>query len=51
MPCSVEVGALAFTQATIGHGGPNMALTPIYVRASDAEVNWPRQQTVDQSLL
>jgi tRNA threonylcarbamoyladenosine biosynthesis protein TsaB len=43
LPCSVEVGALAFTQATIGPGGSGPALTPIYGRASEAEVNWPRQ--------
>jgi tRNA threonylcarbamoyladenosine biosynthesis protein TsaB len=47
MPCSVEVGALAFTQATIGHAGPRTALTPMYVRASEAEVNWSRQLTHD----
>jgi hypothetical protein len=43
MPCSLEVGALAFTQATIGSGGPSAVLTPVYVRASEAEVNWSRQ--------
>jgi tRNA threonylcarbamoyladenosine biosynthesis protein TsaB len=48
MPCSVEVGALAFTQATIGHGGPRAALTPIYVRPSEAEINWSRRNTHDQ---
>jgi tRNA threonylcarbamoyladenosine biosynthesis protein TsaB len=48
MPCSVEVGALAFTHATIGHGGPRAALTPIYGRASEAEVNWSRQHPSDQ---
>jgi tRNA threonylcarbamoyladenosine biosynthesis protein TsaB len=48
MPCSVEVGALAFTQATIGHGGPSAALTPIYVRPSEAELNWSRRHTHDQ---
>ncbi|HSF30172.1 MAG TPA: tRNA (adenosine(37)-N6)-threonylcarbamoyltransferase complex dimerization subunit type 1 TsaB [Candidatus Tectomicrobia bacterium] len=48
MPCSVEVGALAFTQAMIGHGGPRAALTPIYVRPSEAEINWSRRYTRDQ---
>jgi tRNA threonylcarbamoyladenosine biosynthesis protein TsaB len=48
MPCSVEVGALAFTQATIGHGGPRAALTPIYVRPSEAEINWSRRHAHDQ---
>jgi tRNA threonylcarbamoyladenosine biosynthesis protein TsaB len=48
MPCSVEVGALAFTQATTGHGGPRAALTPIYVRPSEAEINWPRRHTHEQ---
>jgi tRNA threonylcarbamoyladenosine biosynthesis protein TsaB len=48
MPCNVEVGALAFTQATIGHGGPRAALTPIYVRPSEAEINWSRWHTHDQ---
>jgi tRNA threonylcarbamoyladenosine biosynthesis protein TsaB len=47
MPCSVEVGALAFTQATVGPGGPSSVLTPIYVRASEAEVNWSRQHYDD----
>jgi len=48
MPCSVEVGALAFTQATIGHGGARAAFTPVYVRPSEAEINWSRRQTHDQ---
>jgi tRNA threonylcarbamoyladenosine biosynthesis protein TsaB len=48
MPCSVEVGALAFTQATIGHGGPRAAFTPVYVRPSEAEINWSRRHTHDQ---
>jgi tRNA threonylcarbamoyladenosine biosynthesis protein TsaB len=48
MPCSVEVGALAFTQATIGYGGPTAALTPIYVRPAEAEINWSRRQTYEQ---
>jgi tRNA threonylcarbamoyladenosine biosynthesis protein TsaB len=48
MPCSVEVGALAFTQANIGHGGPKGALTPIYVRPSEAEINWSRHRFHDQ---
>jgi tRNA threonylcarbamoyladenosine biosynthesis protein TsaB len=48
MPCSVEVGALAFTQATIGHGGPRAALTPSYVRPSEAEITWSRRHTHDQ---
>ncbi len=48
MPCSVEVGALAFTHATIGPGGPGAALTPIYVRAAEAEVKWTRQPLGDQ---
>jgi len=47
MPCSVEVGALAFTQATVGSGGPGAVLTPVYVRASEAEVNWSRQHDDD----
>jgi tRNA threonylcarbamoyladenosine biosynthesis protein TsaB len=48
MPCSAEVGALAFTQATRGHGGPRTAPTPIYVRPSDAEINWSRRHTHNQ---
>jgi tRNA threonylcarbamoyladenosine biosynthesis protein TsaB len=48
MPCSVEVGALAFTQATIGYGGPRATLTPIYVRPSEAEIDWSRRHTHDQ---
>jgi tRNA threonylcarbamoyladenosine biosynthesis protein TsaB len=48
MPCSVEVGALAFTHATIGPGGPGAALSPIYVRAAEAEVKWTRQPLGDQ---
>jgi tRNA threonylcarbamoyladenosine biosynthesis protein TsaB len=48
MPCSVEVGALAFTQATNGHGGPRAALTPSYVRPSEAEITWSRQHAHDQ---
>jgi uncharacterized protein YdcH (DUF465 family) len=51
MPCSVEVGALAFTQANIGHGGPRGVLTPIYVRPSEAEINWSRHHSHDQWLL
>jgi tRNA threonylcarbamoyladenosine biosynthesis protein TsaB len=47
MPCSVEVGALAFTQATVGPGGSSTVLTPVYVRASEAEVNWSRQHYDD----
>jgi len=48
MPCSVEVGALAFNQVTIGHGGPRAALNPIYVRPSEAEINWSRRHTHEQ---
>ena len=48
MPCNVEVGALAFTHATTGHGGPRAALTPIYVRPSEAEINWSRRDTHEQ---
>ncbi len=48
MPCSVEVAALAFTQATIGHGGERVAFTPDYVRPSEAEINWSRRHTQDQ---
>jgi tRNA threonylcarbamoyladenosine biosynthesis protein TsaB len=48
MPCSAEVGALAFTQATNSHGGPRTALTPIYLRPSEAEINWSRRHTHDQ---
>jgi len=48
MPCSVEVGALAFTQATNGHGGPRAAFTPVYVRASEAELKWSGRHTHDQ---
>jgi tRNA threonylcarbamoyladenosine biosynthesis protein TsaB len=51
MPCSVEVGALAFNQASIGHGGPRAALSPIYVRPSEAEINWSRRHTHEQWLL
>jgi tRNA threonylcarbamoyladenosine biosynthesis protein TsaB len=47
LPCSVEVGALAFTQATVGPGGHSAVLTPVYVRASEAEVNWSRQHYDD----
>jgi tRNA threonylcarbamoyladenosine biosynthesis protein TsaB len=48
MPCSVEVGALAFRQATIGHGGGKAAVRPVYVRPSEAEINWSRQHTHEQ---
>jgi tRNA threonylcarbamoyladenosine biosynthesis protein TsaB len=48
MPCSVEVGALAFTRAIIGHGEPRAAFTPIYVRPSEAEINWSRRHPHDQ---
>jgi tRNA threonylcarbamoyladenosine biosynthesis protein TsaB len=48
MPCSVEVGALAFTQATTGCGGPSTALTPMYVRPSEAEINWSRRHAHEQ---
>lgn len=40
MPCSVEVGALAFAQAMQGPEGVGPTLTPTYVRLSDAELNW-----------
>jgi tRNA threonylcarbamoyladenosine biosynthesis protein TsaB len=45
MPCSVEVAALAFQRAISGRGGPQAALSPIYVRPSEAEINWARRQT------
>jgi tRNA threonylcarbamoyladenosine biosynthesis protein TsaB len=48
MPCSVEVGALAFTQATTGQGGPRGVLTPSYVRPSEAEINWTRRHIHEQ---
>jgi tRNA threonylcarbamoyladenosine biosynthesis protein TsaB len=48
MPCSVEVAALAFNQAIIGHGGPRVALSPSYVRPSEAEINWSRRYTHEQ---
>jgi tRNA threonylcarbamoyladenosine biosynthesis protein TsaB len=48
MPCSAEVGALAFNHAIIGHGGPRAALSPIYVRPSEAEINWSRRHTHEQ---
>jgi len=48
MPCSVEVGVLAFTQATIDHGGPRAAFIPVYLRPSEAEINWSRRRTHDQ---
>jgi len=51
MPCSVEVGALAFTHMTVGHGGPQSRLVPSYVRPSEAEVNWSRRHEGDQSLM
>jgi tRNA threonylcarbamoyladenosine biosynthesis protein TsaB len=34
MPCSVEVGALAFTHTVVGHSGPPSQLVPSYVRPS-----------------
>ena len=40
--------ALAFEQATIGHGGPKAALSPRYVRPSEAEINWTRRHTHEQ---
>jgi tRNA threonylcarbamoyladenosine biosynthesis protein TsaB len=45
MPCSVEVAALAFNQASIGRGGSRPALIPTYVRPSEAEINWSRRHT------
>ncbi len=48
MPCSVEVAALAFNQAIIGHGGPRATLSPSYVRPSEAEINWSRRHTHEQ---
>ena len=48
MPCSVEVAALAFHRAVIGPGGPQAALSPIYVRPSEAEINWVRRHTHEQ---
>jgi tRNA threonylcarbamoyladenosine biosynthesis protein TsaB len=48
MPCSVEVAALACKQAIIGHGGPRSALSPNYVRPSQAEIGWSRQHTHEQ---
>jgi tRNA threonylcarbamoyladenosine biosynthesis protein TsaB len=51
MPCTVEVGALAFTHATGGQDGPQSRLVPSYVRPSEAEVNWSRRHEGDQSLM
>jgi tRNA threonylcarbamoyladenosine biosynthesis protein TsaB len=48
MPCSAEVGALAFFQATRGYGGERGAFSPVYVRPSEAEINWSRRHTQDQ---
>ena len=48
MPCSVEVAALAYNQAIIGRGGPGAALSPSYVRPSEAEINWSRRHTHEQ---
>jgi tRNA threonylcarbamoyladenosine biosynthesis protein TsaB len=50
MPCSVEVGALALTQATTGHGGLPSGWTPTYVRASEAEINWSHRPQRDRRL-
>ena len=47
-PCSVEVGVLAYKQATNSDGGPRTALTPSYVRPSEAEINWSRRHTHEQ---
>lgn len=43
LPCSVQVGVLASTQAHNQTGGLHAALIPTYGRASEAEVNWSRQ--------
>jgi tRNA threonylcarbamoyladenosine biosynthesis protein TsaB len=51
MPCSVEVGALAFTHTAAGRGGPQSRLVPSYVRLSEAEVNWSHRHEGDQSLM
>jgi tRNA threonylcarbamoyladenosine biosynthesis protein TsaB len=48
MPCSVEVAALAFNRAIIGRGGPRAALSPVYMRPSEAEINWARRHTHEQ---
>jgi tRNA threonylcarbamoyladenosine biosynthesis protein TsaB len=48
MPCSVEVAALAYNRAISGRGGPKAALSPIYVRPSEAEINWARRHTHEQ---
>jgi tRNA threonylcarbamoyladenosine biosynthesis protein TsaB len=48
MPCSVEVAALAFNRAIMGRGEPKAALSPIYVRPSEAEINWARRHTHEQ---
>jgi tRNA threonylcarbamoyladenosine biosynthesis protein TsaB len=42
-PCSVQVGMLALAQMRRSPGGPQAVLTPIYGRASEAEVNWSRR--------
>jgi tRNA threonylcarbamoyladenosine biosynthesis protein TsaB len=43
MPCSAEVGALAFARMGVGQSGPQAPLVPSYVRPSEAEVNWSRR--------
>ncbi len=48
MPCSVEVGALALAQANQGHSSPTSPLEPIYLRPSEAEINWSRRRVADQ---
>jgi tRNA threonylcarbamoyladenosine biosynthesis protein TsaB len=50
LPCSVEVGALAFARATAELGAAPSALTPTYVRPSEAEINWSRRQGGDHAL-
>jgi len=50
MPCNVEVGALALTQATTGHGGLQLGWTPTYVRPSEAEINWSHRPQSDRPL-
>ena len=47
MPCSVEVGGLALAQASQGLGGQTSTPEPMYVRPSEAEINWSRRQVTD----
>lgn len=48
MPCSVEVGVLAFAQATQPQGNLTSTLEPTYIRPSEAERNWSRRQANNQ---